>query len=287
MQFTAIDVETANSKLSSICQIGVAVFEQQKLVDEWEQLVDPEDYFDQINTSIHGIQPEHVQNSPTLGQLQAQLRRRLSGIVVSHTHFDRTAIRQACEKYSIEPPTCEWLDSARVARRAWEQFSRSGYGLKNVCSEIGYEFRHHDALEDAKAAGAVLIAACDKTGHSPGEWLKLFSARSKSCSGGGGQQKPLTREANPDGYLFGDTILFTGALEVPRATAADMAAKVGCEVVAGFSKKVTILCVGDQDVERLAGHKKSSKHRKAEEAIAAGQPLRIVRESDFMALVNA
>ena len=31
MVFTAIDVETANPKLSSICQIGIAVFEGEKL----------------------------------------------------------------------------------------------------------------------------------------------------------------------------------------------------------------------------------------------------------------
>jgi DNA polymerase-3 subunit epsilon len=39
--------------------------------------------------------------------------------------------------------------------------------------------------------------------------------------------------------------------------------------------------VGDQDVTRLAGHSKSSKHRKAEELIAKGVPIRILRESDF------
>lgn len=287
MRFTAIDVETANPKLSSICQVGVAVFEREKLVDEWEQLVDPEDYFDGINMTVHGIHPEDVKRAPTLGRLQAELGNRLDGIVVSHTHFDRTAIHQACQKYNFEPPACEWLDSARVARRAWEQFSMSGHGLKNVCDEIGFEFRHHNALEDAKAAGAVIIAACRKTGYSPDEWLKRVRSRIKPRSGGSSQRTNITREANPDGYLFGETILFTGALHVPRTTAADMAAEAGCAVVGGFSKKVTILCIGDQDVERLTGHKKSSKHRKAEEAIANGQPLRIIRESDFMAMVEA
>jgi DNA polymerase-3 subunit epsilon len=44
------------------------------------------------------------------------------------------------------------------------------------------------------------------------------------------------------------------------------------------------LVVGDQDVTRLAGHSKSSKHRKAEELIAKGVPIRILRESDFQEL---
>ncbi|MEM6650260.1 MAG: exonuclease domain-containing protein [Pseudomonadota bacterium] len=282
MRFTAIDVETANSKLNSICQLGVAVFENEKLIDQWEQLVDPEDYFDGMNMAIHGIHEEDIVGAPTFQQLQHELKARLNGVVVSHTHFDRTAIRQACEKYEFTPPTCTWLDSARVARRAWEKFSKSGYGLKNVCDEIGYEFQHHNALEDAKAAGAVVIEACRKTGCDIDEWLLRLEKRSRSRS----SSKKVDRDANPDGHLFGETILFTGALHFPRAKAADMAAEAGCTVVSGFSKKVTVLCVGDQDVERLAGHNKSSKHRKAEEAIAAGLPVRIIRETDFIAMVS-
>ena len=45
------------------------------------------------------------------------------------------------------------------------------------------------------------------------------------------------------------------------------------------------LTVGDLDVTRLAGHEKSSKHRKAEELVEAGQALRIIRETDFRELV--
>ncbi len=283
MRFTAIDVETANPKLNSICQIGLAVFENERLVDQWEQLVDPEDYFDGMNVTVHGIHEEDVAGAPTFGKLRAEIEARLAGIVVSHTHFDRVAIHQACEKYEVVPPDCSWIDSARVARRAWEQFAQSGYGLKSVCDEIGYEFRHHNALEDAKAAGAVIIAACRKRGCGIEEWLLEL----QKTKGGGGKRAILNRDANPEGYLFGETILFTGALHIPREAAANMAADAGCAVVSGFSKKVTILCVGDQDVERLAGHEKSSKHRKAEEAIAGGSPIRIIREKDFMAMVNA
>ena len=65
-----------------------------------------------------------------------------------------------------------------------------------------------------------------------------------------------------------------------------MAACVGCEVDGGVTKRTTLLVVGDQDVQRLAGHEKSSKHRKAEQLIQMGQPIRIVRELDFRDLVK-
>lgn len=80
-------------------------------------------------------------------------------------------------------------------------------------------------------------------------------------------------------------IVFTGALAIPRREAADLAASVGCEVDSGVTKKTTLLVVGDTDVQRLAGHEKSSKHRKAEELASKGYPIRIIRETDFRELV--
>jgi DNA polymerase-3 subunit epsilon len=49
----------------------------------------------------------------------------------------------------------------------------------------------------------------------------------------------------------------------------------------GVNNKITILVVGDQDVKKLAGQEKSSKHRKTEKLMAEGCQIRILRESDF------
>ena len=56
MRFVAIDIETANPDMSSICQIGIAEFYDGNLIGEWSTLIDPEDYFDEVNISIHGIE---------------------------------------------------------------------------------------------------------------------------------------------------------------------------------------------------------------------------------------
>ena len=60
MSFVAIDVETANADMASICQIGVARYVEGELVEEWSSLVDPEDYFDPFNIEIHGITERNV-----------------------------------------------------------------------------------------------------------------------------------------------------------------------------------------------------------------------------------
>lgn len=285
MDFVAIDVETANADMGSICQIGIATFAAGQLVREWSTLVDPEDYFDEVNISVHGIEAHDVRGQPKLPEIADKLIVHLSaGVCVSHMPFDRTAIHRAFSRYNLQPPKAVWLDSAAVVRRTWADLSQRGYGLKNVCQKIGYEFKHHDALEDAKAAGYVLLAAMREVQHDM-ESLLVRVTQPIDISRGtwSASQK---REGNPEGPLFGEVLVFTGALQVPRPEAADMAARVGCNVAANVSKKTTILVVGDQDVALLAGHEKSTKHRKAEELIRQGYPIRIIRESDFSALVQ-
>ena len=165
LNFTAIDVETANADMASICQIGVAKYVEGKLVEEWSSLVDPEDYFDFVNIDIHGITEDDVVGSPTFPEVVGILSGFLNNtICVCHTHFDRVSIHRALSKYSLPEFNSTWLDSARVTRRTWCKFAWSGYGLANICGEIGYTFRHHDALEDAKASAQVLLAAIEATG---------------------------------------------------------------------------------------------------------------------------
>ncbi len=285
MDFVAIDVETANPDLASICQIGIAKYSKGELVDEWCSLINPEDYFDFMNVYIHGITENDVKGLPKLPEIRSTLQAYMDNTVcVSHTHFDRVSITHAFLKYGMGPLDAIWLDSSRVARRTWEQFAKSGYGLSNVCEYIGYEFKHHDALEDAKASGQIILAAINQTGTSLDEWFKRVNQPIDPNSSSSGSA--IRRDGNPDGDLYGEVLCFTGALEISRKEAADLASSVGCAVASGVTKKTTLLVVGDQDIRRLVGKDKSSKHRKAEQLISKGQAIRIIKESDFKALVN-
>lgn len=283
--FTAIDVETANTDMASICQIGVAKYVDGELTEEWSTIVDPEDYFDYINIGIHGITEKDVIGSPTFPEVVNILGSFLSDtICISHTHFDRVSISQALNKYRLPEFSTTWLDSARVARRVWEEFAWSGYGLANVCNKIGYTFKHHDALEDAKASAHVFLAAVEVTGLDIESWLKRVKQPIDPSLVSYGAA--IKREGNPEGELYGEILVFTGALVIPRREAADLASSIGCTVAQGVTKKTSLLVVGDQDVSRLAGKEKSIKHLKAEGLIKKGQKIRIIKESDFKELVR-
>ena len=172
MNFIAIDVETANNNIASICQVGLVRFIAGKTTNEQASiLVNPSGSFDPHNVNIHGITECDVADAPTFDQAYEEIVWYMSGaICVSHTNFDRRAIENAIARYGLAPIQCEWLDSLMVARMVWKQ--RSRYDLKSLCRMIGHQFRHHDALEDAKACGYVLLAAVEQSGISIEEWLR-------------------------------------------------------------------------------------------------------------------
>ncbi len=282
-KFVAIDVETANSDMASICHIGIARYTDRKLVDKWDSLINPEDYFSEINIAIHGITGDDVANSPTFSEVASDLRGFLNNAIsVSHGHFDRLSINRAISIHELPALKTTWLDTVRVSRRAWIELS-GGYGLANVCNKIGHQFKHHNALADAKACGQILLAAMDKTELDVESWLKRVGQPIDPNSTTG----KITREGNVEGALYGDVIVFTGALTILRREAAALAASVGCTVDDNVTTRTSLLVVGDQDIRKLASDKdKSRKHIKAEQLIGKGQTMRILKESDFRELVR-
>lgn len=281
MNFIAVDVETANARMRSICQIGVVKIQGGNEVFSRRYLVNPEEEFDPFNTAIHGIDAQSVSSAPSFADVFGQLLEVFNGqIIACHTHFDRVAVSQACQHHGIGDADCTWLDTAKVARRAWSRFAHSGYGLANLAKEFGLSFNHHDALDDARMAAAILVRACKETETSAAEWV------ARCRKGLSGESDRIVRSGSGDGPLQGEVLVFTGSLRLSRREAADLADLAGARVDGGVTKATTVLVAGDQDMIRLAGAEKSSKQRKAETLAEQGQAIRFLAESDFLALVT-
>jgi len=176
--FVAIDVETANSNISSICQIATVCFLAGQIVESWQSVIDPEEPFAPLNVMIHGIDGRATQQAPSFPMIMTKLSSLLTDkIVVSHMAFDRVAIQKVCLKYDLQPMSCVWLDTARVARRAWPRFSKRGYGLRSIASWCEIEFHHHNALADASTAGQILTRAVAETGIGVKDWIAFTGTR--------------------------------------------------------------------------------------------------------------
>ena len=292
MNFVAVDVETANSDRSSICQIGLAVVRSGEIAQVLTQLVDPGDFFDPRNIAVHGIDETTVRGSPGFKDVHGKIAGHFKGVVVSHTVFDRTAISLACGSCGTRLRYEHWLDSAQVARRAWpEKYAQRGYKLGNVASDLGISFRHHDAGEDARVAAEIVLRACAHTGLDIDGWLRRIKRPAYRKSETGRRKspessQPFARQSDGRGTGFGEIVVFTGALSITRREAAGLATLAGCGVEENVTARTTILVVGNQDVRRPGEKEKSSKHRRAETLIGKGHPIRILGESDFRRLVS-
>ena len=174
LNFAAIDVETANPNRDSVCQVGIAVVESGKIVETWSQLVNPQtDYWHWYNMKIHGIRPFMVRGKPTFKDMYPRIKRSFArGIrVVSHSRFDESAIRQACDRYGLPMLPNGWKDSIEIAKRAWPR--RQSYSLPAIAKSLGIDYDEHDAGEDAEAAAKLVLRAGEVLGTKRvNDWLR-------------------------------------------------------------------------------------------------------------------
>jgi DNA polymerase-3 subunit epsilon len=289
MRFFSLDVETANPDQSSICQIGLALSENGLVVQSWNWLINPEDYFDHFNVAVHGITESDVVNESLFSEVYKELSSLvINQIVVHHTAFDKVAINAVCKKYSLEPPNVSWIDSARVVRRVYPEFRSRGYGLKNLTNHFGIEFKHHDAEEDAIATAKIVNHCLVDSKTEIEHWREeQFRSTQSTKSVGGGVIGFIASEGDSNGKLFGEYCVFTGSLSMTKKEASVIANSIGISVEKNVTKKTTILVVGLQDEYKLAGYEKSKKHRVAEEKILKGQVIKILSENDFITLTES
>jgi DNA polymerase-3 subunit epsilon len=278
-RFVALDVETACSDSASICQIGLACVQPDNQIQTFSMLVNPGTRFDAFNIQLHGIGPDHVADAPRFPDaLDALLPLLTRHHLIQHSNFDKQAMNAACGSCGIDAPDLRWSDSVQIARRAWPELKgNGGHGLANLKRTLNLQFHHHDAGEDARAAALVVLHAEVHLRLPFEELIKPAVRKSYSAA--------ITMEGDPEGALAGSVVVFTGALSMSRNEAAELAARVGMSVKPGVTKETSHLVVGDQDLNVLAGHTKSSKHRKAEDMRTAGHPIRIMGETEFKGLI--
>ncbi len=160
MKFVALDFETASERPDSACQIGLAVYDDGQLIHEIAQLIRPPSmYFSPRCVAVHGITPADVRNAPTWDSVWEDIQPYLEGtpIIAHNAAFDLNVLCASMSAYGLECPYLEYSCSRLIARRAWP--GRTSYALKSIADVLGLTFQHHDALEDAKVCGTIVLAA--------------------------------------------------------------------------------------------------------------------------------
>ena len=172
LNFTAVDVETANDNWGSVCQIGAVRFRDGEETESRTWLCTPPpglEHFDEVNISIHGITAEDVADTLPFADAATELFEFLGTdtLVAHNAQFDSTALRSGLKKADAPVPELRLACSLALARDA----SRAGvidvanHKLPTVASYLGAEdFRHHEATADARAAGEIVSALAQRFG---------------------------------------------------------------------------------------------------------------------------
>ncbi|NYZ16292.1 3'-5' exonuclease [Azospirillum sp. RWY-5-1] len=165
MRVLAIDFETANERRDSACALGVAWIEDGRVVATEEHLIRPREMrFLPMNTAIHGIRAEDVADAPSFAELWRELGPRMEGaLVLAHNAaFDLSVLRHTLADHGLGHPSCAYLCTVIVARRAWPELSR--HRLDTLADHLGLALDHHRAGSDAEACGRIALAAAGVLG---------------------------------------------------------------------------------------------------------------------------
>jgi DNA polymerase III subunit epsilon len=181
------------------------------------------------------------------------------------------------------------------------------YRLPVVAEALDIEFtNHHDASADATAAAQILIALMGRNGSSDvatfGAALGIPLGRieadawngrsvthaSHSTSSHGTSPygtNLVVPDANPDADpahpLYGQVIVFTGALSIPRQVAWDAVAALGARAENAVTKRTTRLVIGDGFTGTIPADFPTHKALRAAVLLANGQPIEVLSEGDF------
>ncbi|MCE5188731.1 MAG: 3'-5' exonuclease [Eubacteriales bacterium] len=175
--YTAIDVETPNRYSRSICSIGLVHVEAAGEPQCRCYLVNPEDDFDGINISIHGIRPEDVECEPTLETIWPEIEPFFSGgLLLAHNAlFDLPVMRRALERHGIYPEEpWRYLCTLEQSRRHIPKYAFGSHRLDALCEGLGIALEnHHDALCDALACANLYEYLRARYGCAPSQ-IKIY-----------------------------------------------------------------------------------------------------------------
>lgn len=299
LDFVAVDVETANSVRGSVCAVGATVVRGGKVTQTESWLSRPPaqlNWFDPFNVMLHGITSGDVARAPSFTDSLERLLALVGGLpVVAHNAaFDVGALRDGCDAEGVPWPTLTYVCSLVLSRRALDLIS---YRLPLVAAELAVGLdRHHDAAGDSLAAANIMLALAERNGASslheltsrlgvllgelrPSQWV---GCRSQYASGRPSATLPSPNlDADPDHPLFGQVVVFTGALGIVRADAWDMVAAVGAIPEKGVTSRTTILVIGDGFIGDNPSDFATGKAAKAAAKRAKGQNIEVFTEEDL------
>lgn len=152
------DVEYANSKNQSICQMGLLseYFPSgDPIFPERNIYINPEDGFDDKCIRIHGITNERVKNEPNFPDIWEIVEQYFANsIIVGHNvaAADINALLKVCNRYEINMPEIHYICTLDLAKEYIPPYKIKDYSLSTLCKYFDIDIDDcHSAFDDACA----------------------------------------------------------------------------------------------------------------------------------------
>ena len=167
-RFAAIDFETANGKRSSICSIGIAILEDDWVVDSIYTLVRPTpNFYTRWTTAIHGLTAEDTNDALCFEEAWESIAPKLKDLplVAHNSPFDEGCLKAVHSLYGMSYPDYTFYCTCRLSRRQYP--SLVNHQLHTVSAHCGYNLaNHHHALADAEACAKIALKLMEEKGVS-------------------------------------------------------------------------------------------------------------------------
>lgn len=179
-----IDVEYANSKNKSICQIGLISEDfntEEPILPELNLYVNPDDKYDERCIAVHHITADKTKNCKTFKELWPEIEKYfINSIIVGHNvkSSDLDAIVKNLQRYNIDIPELYCLDTYDLSRKLVSSLDVADYKLSTLCNFFGIDIdNEHDAFDDACACADLLKELVAVYGINLDDYVERYSVR--------------------------------------------------------------------------------------------------------------
>ncbi|MBQ1482633.1 MAG: hypothetical protein IIZ28_03575 [Erysipelotrichaceae bacterium] len=162
MKIVALDFETANSSFASACSLGVAVYEEGEILDNFEWYFRPPHRYNYFtNSHIHGIRKEDVENEEEFVYYYEELAALLDGSLIAahNAMFDLSVLNAMCDAYGLDHLKNPYIDTVTLSRKVYPELYN--HKLDTVCNYLDIDLHHHNGKSDAFGCLMILLKAME------------------------------------------------------------------------------------------------------------------------------
>ena len=157
--FAAIDFETANTSLTSVCALGIVIVCNGEIADKFYSLIKPEpEYYYYWCTKVHGLTQTDTIDALVFPHVWNQIASKIEGLtlVAHNSQFDESCLKAVFKVYKMDYPDYHFKCTLKASRKMLPNLPN--HQLQTVSAACGYDLRsHHHALADAEACAAIAL----------------------------------------------------------------------------------------------------------------------------------